>query len=204
MDSHQPSISVYERRWFDELERIAADVGITRTSSGELKPDTRARKGIAAKADRLAHQLALLRPQMDVLAGLLPTSAPCWVPTSCARSKICWQPKQPCWPKPRQRSPISVQEWRKTRRASRASQSTRICRLPASTRARRGYRRVCRTAARSPTSLLPLPFARARHLRSSLSNPPSHHLNPTSYSAETFLCSCGQWDVLRKKNRGIE
>lgn len=69
MDSHQPSISVYERRWFDELERIAADVGITRTSSGELKPDTRARKGIAAKADRLAHQLALLRPQMDVLAG---------------------------------------------------------------------------------------------------------------------------------------
>jgi nucleoporin NUP82 len=69
MDSHQPSISVYERRWFDELERIAADVGISRTSSGELKPDTHARKGIAAKTDRLAHQLALLRPQMDVLAG---------------------------------------------------------------------------------------------------------------------------------------
>ena len=74
MDSHQPSISVYERRWFDELERIAADVGITRSSTGEPKVDTRARKGIAAKAERLAHQLALLRPQMDVLKAGTPAN----------------------------------------------------------------------------------------------------------------------------------
>ncbi|CBQ67735.1 conserved hypothetical protein [Sporisorium reilianum SRZ2] len=68
MDSHQPSLSVYENKWFDELERIAAEVGVARDATGEWRVDTRGnRKALSAKAELLAHQLSLLRPQMAVL-----------------------------------------------------------------------------------------------------------------------------------------
>ncbi|KAJ1030336.1 hypothetical protein NDA16_001246 [Ustilago loliicola] len=68
MDSHQPSLSMYEKKWFEELERIAAEVGVTRTETGEIKLDTRTnRKALAAKAELLSHQLSLLRPQMAAL-----------------------------------------------------------------------------------------------------------------------------------------
>ncbi len=68
MDSHQPQLSIYEKRWFKELERIAAEVGVTRTETGEVKLDTKNnRKALAAKAELLSHQLSLLRPQMVAL-----------------------------------------------------------------------------------------------------------------------------------------
>lgn len=68
MDSHQPSLSIYEKKWFEELERIAAEVGVTRTDTGEIKLDTRSnRKALAAKAELLSHQLSLLRPQIAAL-----------------------------------------------------------------------------------------------------------------------------------------
>ncbi|TKY90562.1 hypothetical protein EX895_000560 [Sporisorium graminicola] len=68
MDSHQPSLSMYEKKWFEELERIAAEVGVSRSENGEYKVDTRAnRKALSAKAELLSHQLSLLRPQMAAL-----------------------------------------------------------------------------------------------------------------------------------------
>ncbi|SPC65387.1 uncharacterized protein UHOD_00514 [Ustilago sp. UG-2017b] len=68
MDSHQPSLSIYEKKWFEELERIASEVGVARTQTGEIKVDTRNnRKALAAKAELLSHQLSLLRPQMAAL-----------------------------------------------------------------------------------------------------------------------------------------
>lgn len=68
MDSHQPSLSIYEKKWFEELERIASEVGVSRTDDGEVKLDTKNnRKALAAKAELLSHQLGLLRPQMVAL-----------------------------------------------------------------------------------------------------------------------------------------
>lgn len=68
MDSHQPSLSMYEKKWFEELERIAVEVGVSRSEGGEYKVDTRAnRKALSAKAELLAHQLSLLRPQMAAM-----------------------------------------------------------------------------------------------------------------------------------------
>lgn len=68
MDSHQPSVSIYEKRWFEELGRIASEFGITRADGGEIKLDTRSnRKALAAKAELLSHQLSLLRPQLAAL-----------------------------------------------------------------------------------------------------------------------------------------
>ncbi|SPO19996.1 uncharacterized protein UTRI_00387_B [Ustilago trichophora] len=68
MDSHQPSLSIYEKKWFEELERIASEVGVSRTDAGEVKLDTRGnRKALAAKAELLSHQLSLLRPQMEAM-----------------------------------------------------------------------------------------------------------------------------------------
>ncbi|GAC95565.1 nuclear pore complex protein [Pseudozyma hubeiensis SY62] len=67
MDSHQPSLSMYEKKWFEELERIASEVGVAR-SGGEFKVNTRGmRKSLSAKAKLLEHQLSLLRPQMSAL-----------------------------------------------------------------------------------------------------------------------------------------
>ncbi|KAJ9476840.1 Nuclear pore complex protein [Pseudozyma hubeiensis] len=67
MDSHQPSLSMYEKKWFEELERIASEVGVSRTDGG-FKVDTRGnRKSLSAKAELLEHQLSLLRPQMSAL-----------------------------------------------------------------------------------------------------------------------------------------
>ncbi|CDR99741.1 uncharacterized protein SPSC_02573 [Sporisorium scitamineum] len=66
MDSHQPSLSMYEKKWFEELERIAVEVGVTR-DNGEFKVDKSNRKALTAKAELLAHQLSLLRPQMVAL-----------------------------------------------------------------------------------------------------------------------------------------
>ncbi|PWN47778.1 hypothetical protein IE53DRAFT_381867 [Violaceomyces palustris] len=67
MDHHQPSLSVYEKRWFDELARIAADVGI-RGEGGDEEEQIARKKGLTAKADQLAHQLSLLRPSLQALA----------------------------------------------------------------------------------------------------------------------------------------
>uniref|UniRef100_V5F0U6 Uncharacterized protein n=2 Tax=Kalmanozyma brasiliensis (strain GHG001) TaxID=1365824 RepID=V5F0U6_KALBG len=68
MDSHQPRLSMYETKWFEELERIAAEVGVSRDAKGEISVDTRSnRKALAAKAELLSHQLSLLRPQMDAM-----------------------------------------------------------------------------------------------------------------------------------------
>lgn len=68
MDSHEPSLSMYEKKWFQELERIADEVGISRTDARAFKVDTKSnRKSLSAKAELLSHQLSLLRPQMAAL-----------------------------------------------------------------------------------------------------------------------------------------
>ncbi|SNX81648.1 uncharacterized protein MEPE_00353 [Melanopsichium pennsylvanicum] len=68
MDSHQPSLSMYEKRWFEELQRIANEVGVTFTEEGQLKVDARSkRKSLVVKAELISHQLSLLRPQMEAM-----------------------------------------------------------------------------------------------------------------------------------------
>lgn len=56
MDEHTPQLSMYERRWFDELERMSDEFGA---------PDSRA----AAQQQKLAHQLDVLRPQLQARAA---------------------------------------------------------------------------------------------------------------------------------------
>ncbi|WFD19416.1 hypothetical protein MCAP1_001646 [Malassezia caprae] len=56
MDEHTPQLSMYERRWFDELERMAREFGA---------PESRAE----AQRQKLAHQLEVLRPQLQARAA---------------------------------------------------------------------------------------------------------------------------------------
>lgn len=56
MDEHTPQLSMYERRWFDELERMSQEFGT---------PHSRAE----AQRQKLAHQLEVLRPQLQARAA---------------------------------------------------------------------------------------------------------------------------------------
>ncbi|KAN0063116.1 hypothetical protein ACQY0O_004279 [Thecaphora frezii] len=60
MDRHQPSLSVYEKRWFDELARIAVEVGGSSSSSKAGG----GKKGLVARCELLQHHLDLLRPAL--------------------------------------------------------------------------------------------------------------------------------------------
>lgn len=58
MDEHTPQLSMYERRWFDELERMAREFSA---------PDSRAE----AQRQKLAYQFEVLRPQLQARAAQL-------------------------------------------------------------------------------------------------------------------------------------
>ena len=55
-DKHQPQLSVYEHRWFDELQRMAREFGVA---------DAGARFAALERLRRLEHQFAVLRPSLD-------------------------------------------------------------------------------------------------------------------------------------------
>lgn len=55
MDKHQPQLSVYEHRWFDELQRMAREFGVA---------DAGARFAALERLRRLEHQFAVLRPSL--------------------------------------------------------------------------------------------------------------------------------------------
>ncbi|PKI85212.1 hypothetical protein MVES1_001181 [Malassezia vespertilionis] len=59
MDEHQPQLSIYERRWFDELQRMASEFGV-----GDTK-----RAAAHEQLKKLEHQLHVLRPSFAVLAA---------------------------------------------------------------------------------------------------------------------------------------
>ncbi|EPQ28790.1 uncharacterized protein PFL1_03593 [Pseudozyma flocculosa PF-1] len=75
MDRHQPSLSIYEKRWFDELGRIAKEVGVV--ADGKADKDGKATTttttttttsgggGLKAKSELLQHHLNLLRPSLQ-------------------------------------------------------------------------------------------------------------------------------------------
>ncbi|PWZ02689.1 hypothetical protein BCV70DRAFT_196935 [Testicularia cyperi] len=65
MDSHQPSLSIYEQKWFEELRRIGDEVGVVEAPNGALVLDSKNRKSLSNRASALAHQLELLRPQLE-------------------------------------------------------------------------------------------------------------------------------------------
>ncbi|KDN47724.1 hypothetical protein K437DRAFT_262374 [Tilletiaria anomala UBC 951] len=63
---HQPEISIYERKWFDELDRLAADFGVSLpggTAQGEkLTSSVSPTPAITRKIEALRSQLELIRP----------------------------------------------------------------------------------------------------------------------------------------------
>lgn len=66
MDEHQPQLSVHERRWLDELQRMAREFGVGAT------PRAPAREQL----QKLAHQLAVLRPSLPQYAARQHAAAP--------------------------------------------------------------------------------------------------------------------------------
>ncbi|TIA94721.1 hypothetical protein E3P96_04044 [Wallemia ichthyophaga] len=76
MDRHQPTLSVHETKWFEELARIRDEVG---GSGGGKNGDAKGR-ALQARMSRLNHQLNILRPQVEAYqlgqaAKLTPSSA---------------------------------------------------------------------------------------------------------------------------------
>lgn len=55
MEGHQPQLSVYERRWFDELQRMAREFGVDTSKAPSPAHD---------RLQKLAHQLEVLRPSL--------------------------------------------------------------------------------------------------------------------------------------------
>ncbi|WFD33639.1 hypothetical protein MCUN1_000452 [Malassezia cuniculi] len=60
MDQHQPQLSVYEHRWFDELQRMAREFGVAEAGSRYVALE---------RLHRLEHQLSVLRPSLASLKG---------------------------------------------------------------------------------------------------------------------------------------
>ena len=71
MDDHQPQLSVYERRWFDELARMAREFGIDDTAKQRAAART-----AHDRLQKLEHQLELLRPSFALYQEHCRTQAP--------------------------------------------------------------------------------------------------------------------------------
>lgn len=56
VENHSPEVSIYEARWFKELERLKEDVG--------GKMDTDEAQGLKARVKQLQYQLEVLRPDL--------------------------------------------------------------------------------------------------------------------------------------------
>jgi nucleoporin NUP82 len=57
VENHSPEVSIYESRWFKELERLEEDVG-------SKTEDTKEAHGLHARVMKLQYQLELLRPDL--------------------------------------------------------------------------------------------------------------------------------------------
>lgn len=66
MDEHQPQLSIYERRWLDELQRMAREFGV---GDAPAPP-------AAEQLRRLEHQLGVLRPSLPRYAEQQRRAAP--------------------------------------------------------------------------------------------------------------------------------
>ena len=62
MDKHQPTLSVHEKKWFEELHRIQLEVGGSES-------DVRGR-ALLSRFNRLDHQLNILKPQLERLKAV--------------------------------------------------------------------------------------------------------------------------------------
>ena len=71
MDDHQPQLSVYERRWFDELARMAREFGVDDTAKQRAAART-----AHDRLQKLEHQLELLRPSFALYQEHCRTQAP--------------------------------------------------------------------------------------------------------------------------------
>lgn len=63
MDKHQPQLSVYEHRWFDELQRMAREFGVADAGARYVALERLRR--VRANANQLEHQFSVLRPSID-------------------------------------------------------------------------------------------------------------------------------------------
>ncbi|PWN40450.1 hypothetical protein IE81DRAFT_221372 [Ceraceosorus guamensis] len=68
MDKHQPVLSIYEVKWFEELKQLKSVVGLKR----EVDDDEHGQRGaigadLSTQVEKLSYQLSTLRPQLRTL-----------------------------------------------------------------------------------------------------------------------------------------